>query len=295
MFDLQKLRYFIVVAKYENVARAAAELNITQSPLSRQIMLLEGQLGFPLFKRQKKRLSLTNEGRAFLKEATHLVEEENRLRHKAHAIASGASGTIVIGYVDGAIYSGVLGRALQSFRELVPNAEIELKLLRSFQQFQELASGTLDIGLTYSMPPQNFQLSSQHIWSEGFKLAAPKEKGMKEVALACELDQAPFIALPEGDFAIARQEMIEACAESGFNPDIRFEAANPLATLEMVNAGLGFAFVQESLNRIKPGGVDFISPPAGFKYDMKLTAVHAEHLPVLVQRFMDSIDVNRSS
>uniref|UniRef100_UPI001EF971EE LysR substrate-binding domain-containing protein n=1 Tax=Enterobacter hormaechei TaxID=158836 RepID=UPI001EF971EE len=60
-----------------------------------------------------------------------------------------------------------------------------------------------------------------------------------------------------------RHAMIASCEAAGFRPDIRHEAADPLAVLEMVGAGLGLAIVQASLERIKPETVSLVDMPAG--------------------------------
>lgn len=71
--ELRELRYFWTVAEEKNFSRAAKVLHITQPTLSRQIKEFEEKLGVPLFIREKKQLSLTDEG-YFLKErATQIL------------------------------------------------------------------------------------------------------------------------------------------------------------------------------------------------------------------------------
>ena len=76
--DLRSLRYFGAVARWESINKAAAELGITQPALSRQIRLLENELGRPLFLRHGRGVVLTDAGASFLaksKEALDLLEE----------------------------------------------------------------------------------------------------------------------------------------------------------------------------------------------------------------------------
>ena len=90
--DLRQLRYFVAVAELENVGRAATVLNISQSPLSRQIQQLEAQLGLDLFERERKRLRLTAEGRQFLDEARDLLAHAERLEMHSKLLGRGVEG-----------------------------------------------------------------------------------------------------------------------------------------------------------------------------------------------------------
>ncbi|NVL45545.1 LysR family transcriptional regulator, partial [Pseudomonas syringae pv. actinidiae] len=74
MFELSQLRCFTTVAIELNFRRAAERLNMTQPPLSRQIQLLEHNLGVALFTRSTRSVALTAAGRAFFIEAQTLLE-----------------------------------------------------------------------------------------------------------------------------------------------------------------------------------------------------------------------------
>ncbi|MFN7028281.1 MAG: LysR family transcriptional regulator [Sphingopyxis sp.] len=270
MLDLQRLRYFVAVAEEENVGRAAERLHLTQSPLSRQIQSLEADLGLALFHRAKKRLRLTAAGQAFLVEAKSLLAHGDRVEQQVRAIAAGSAGTLAIGYVPGAIHAGVLTRWLRAFRMVAPDVDIMLKKLRSAEQERQLRAGEIDIGFAHARPALGARLSSRAICRESFKLAVPSSQYGKAAPTARELHMARFIALPGTAAAGHGDAFFAACAAAGFEPDIRYEAADPLAALEMVDAGLGFAIVQASLESIKPQGVALVDLPPGFDWTMTI-------------------------
>ena len=281
MLDLQQLRYFVAVADTENVGQAAELLHISQSPLSRQVQQLESRLGLTLFAREKKRLKLTAAGREFLAEARALLAHAQRVQQRAHDAAVGQAGTLVVGYVAGAVHAGVLGDALRVFQRDAPGARLQLRSLRSVEQFEALRHGDLDVGFTYSAPPAESGLASELVADEPFMLAVPVDRVMDGGALSGEAFIAP-LSLP------AREEMLRACAAIGWSIDIRCEAADPAAALGLVAAGVGLALVQASLASSAPAGVKLLPLPPEFAMRVRIHRVHATRSSPLAQRLMGS-------
>ena len=71
--ELRVLNYFLIVAREENITKAAQLLHVTQPTLSRQLMQLEEELGVKLFRRGKHSISLTEDGMLLRRRAQELV------------------------------------------------------------------------------------------------------------------------------------------------------------------------------------------------------------------------------
>ncbi|MFX5801487.1 LysR substrate-binding domain-containing protein, partial [Acinetobacter baumannii] len=78
------------------------------------------------------------------------------------------------------MHAGLLARALRSFRRMAPGAELELKVLRSGEQFRRLRARDIDIGFAYSPPAADDGLHSRLVWEEPFRLAFPAERGWRD-------------------------------------------------------------------------------------------------------------------
>lgn len=87
--DLAVLQAFECAARHENFTKAAAELNLTQSAISRQIRVLESQLGVLLFERVRKRVVLSAAGRKLLPEALQLLLKSEEMMLRARASSGG--------------------------------------------------------------------------------------------------------------------------------------------------------------------------------------------------------------
>src|SRR6476646_4108477 len=113
--ELRHLRYFIAVAKEENVSRAALKLHLSQPALSRQIRDLEEEIGFKLFERSAKSLRLTDAGRVFIKEAQDVIQRATDGVAGARAIAAGERGEIHVGYAS-SVSARIFPQSLRTFQ-----------------------------------------------------------------------------------------------------------------------------------------------------------------------------------
>lgn len=90
--ELRVLRYFLVVAREENITRAAQLLHITQPTLSRQLIQLEEELGVTLFKRSKYRIVLTDDGMLLRRRAQEIVDLAEKRKWSLSATKSPSVG-----------------------------------------------------------------------------------------------------------------------------------------------------------------------------------------------------------
>ncbi len=149
--ELRHLRYFIAVAEKENMTRAAAQLHVSQPPLSRQIRALEDELGVALFNHGAKAVRLTEAGKVFLAEARAVVERANEAVQIVKAVAGGKRGEIHVGYVS-ALSTEILPRALRLFQEANPYVRVQLHDMSMQEVLQGLSEEKLNVALVEQVP-----------------------------------------------------------------------------------------------------------------------------------------------
>lgn len=144
--ELRVLEYYLMVAREENITKAAKLLHITQPTLSRQLMQLEEELGTRLFEREKHRISLTEDGLLLKRRAQELVDLADKTRREFHREEGELSGEIVIG--SGETRSvGFLGNAAAEFHERYPLVTFHLHSSTADDIKDRIEKGLVDIGL----------------------------------------------------------------------------------------------------------------------------------------------------
>ncbi len=144
--ELRILKYFLTVAREENITRAAALLHVTQPTLSRQLMQLEEELGVKLFYRSNHRIMLTDEGLLLKHRAQELTElAERTVREVSHRDGA-LMGEIAIGCGETQNMT-VLAQAMQSFRSNYPLVRFNIYTAIADDIKERIENGLLDVGL----------------------------------------------------------------------------------------------------------------------------------------------------
>lgn len=150
--ELRHLRYFIAVAREENVTRAALKLHVSQPALSRQVRDLEEELGFVLLQRTAKSVRLTEAGRVFLVEAQAVLDRVREAVERARAKAGRIEGNLHLGYAPSPSVE-ILPRVLRKFQTGFQGVRVILHDLSAEEMIARLHEGKLDLALT-ARPPR---------------------------------------------------------------------------------------------------------------------------------------------
>jgi DNA-binding transcriptional LysR family regulator len=162
---------FLIVADELNFRRSAERLSIDQSALTRRIQKLEQRLGFALFERTTREVSLTPAGRHFYEENTDLLHAYSNSIESARRIADGQTEVLRIGYTDFAAID-LMPSAVALFRQHNTHVNISLRHIRNQGQKLALSNDEIDIG--YFIGP--FEHSEYHtisLTSEPLCVAMP--------------------------------------------------------------------------------------------------------------------------
>ena len=144
--ELRVLNYFLMVAREENITKAAQLLHVTQPTLSRQLMQLEEELGVQLFHRGKHNVTLTEDGLLLRRRAQELVtlseKTKQELQHKEEII----SGEIAIGCGEARSMS-ILSGGMNAFRDSYPMVQFSIYSATADEIKERIEKGLLDMGL----------------------------------------------------------------------------------------------------------------------------------------------------
>ncbi len=237
--ELRQLKYFVAVAEELNFRRAAEKLYMQQPPLSRQIRQLETELGVELFHRTKRSVSLTEAGQALLNEARLTLAQAQRAVNAAQKAQT--TNNLTIGFSLCA-FDRVLPEIIKTFRQNYPENLVNLTEMSKEKQIKALLTNQIDIGFCYA-PINQPELDSVTILSEPLVVVLPPEHYLvqQEQIELRSLYAESFILCPKNVKADVHQQIIQLCAQAGFQPKIVQEASPPEVLLRLVESGMGIS------------------------------------------------------
>lgn len=144
--ELRVLKYFLMVAKEENITRAAKILHMTQPTLSRQLIQLETELGVKLFHRDKHKMVLTEDGLLLKRRAQEILSLTEKTKREFLQKGEELTGEISIG--SGELKSTqFLMQAVAAFHKKYPRIHFEIYSGNSDNIKERIERGSLDLGL----------------------------------------------------------------------------------------------------------------------------------------------------
>lgn len=144
--ELRVLRYFLAVAREENITKAAALLHVTQPTLSRQLMQLEDELGVQLFRRSQYRVILTEDGMLLRRRAQEIVELADKAERELQHHETELTGEVAIGCGE-SVAMTFLSEHIRAFRALHPQVQFRIYSAIADDVKERIEKGLLDMGL----------------------------------------------------------------------------------------------------------------------------------------------------
>jgi len=250
--DLRQLRYFVAVARERNFTRAAEMLHIAQPPLSRQIQLLEEELGVALLMRKSRPVRLTEAGRLFYEQALQVLGRVEQMRESTRRVGLNQQSVLSIGFVASTLYGG-LPTLVRKLRQRAPNVDVQLLELMSVQQLAALKEGRIDVGfgrVRHSDP----NIVSVVLREERLVAAIPQGTPLAEDNAPLPADaliSQRLIVYPKEPRPSFADQVLSLLHEHGVRPSEVQEVREIQTALGLVAAAVGVCIIPSSARQMR--------------------------------------------
>jgi DNA-binding transcriptional LysR family regulator len=247
----QHLTYFLTTAKLQNFSRAAEQLYITPSALSKAIRNLENELGFPLFEKSGRVVGLTEYGRMFSEyvvKASKNIEDgifevQKRMGLHTGRIAISGIYTMCGDYVPSRI---------MEFNTDHPNVTYAIEYAITSKILEKIISGSSDLGFCgdYELDSDHFSsIERKLIKVEDLVVVTPKNHPLakKERIEFKKLSKEKFIIYRNVNSGIS-YIFWKLCNQYDIKPKIAFEVPDDHSIVGLVAAGLGIALLPDNVS-----------------------------------------------
>ena len=247
--EIRTLRYFLAVAREENMTRAAELLHVTQPTLSKQLHALEEELGKKLFLRHSFSIELTEEGILLRKRAEDLVKMADKITSEFIALDDITGGDVYFGLAE-SYQIRFLASTVSAFKKTYPGLRYHITSGDTEQVIERLNKGIIDFAALAEEPDTGkynyLTFPEADIWGVVMPEDCPLAK--KDVVLAGDLTGLPLF-----------------CSEQGWRKDIPRWCGNKMNELHLegsfrlsynaslfVKEGLGYLLTFEHLINTSP-------------------------------------------
>jgi DNA-binding transcriptional LysR family regulator len=260
--DLRQLEIIRAIADTGSFTAAGEKLHVSQSAISRQILLLEDELGEPVFHRIGRRIRITPAGESLLQLSHRVFQDLQETVSSISDKREALRGTMrLVGGMTVCLY--VFPTLLAEVRRIHPNLDLKITVGSAERSIAMLRSGGGDLGMI-SLPVEATDLVSVPVLEEELLLITyPSHPLAKKKAIApADLDKQDFVLFETG--SITRRLVDSFFTRQGVEPDIIMETENVEIIKAMVRNGLGISIIpwQAAADDVRTGQL-FCSRIAG--------------------------------
>jgi DNA-binding transcriptional LysR family regulator len=239
--DLRQLEIIKAIAESGSFTAAGEKLHVSQSAISRQILLLEDELGEPVFHRIGRRIRITPAGESLLQLSHRVFRDMQDTTSAISDTRESLRGSIgLVGGMTVCLY--VFPALLSEVRRLHPNLDMRVTVGSTLRSIALLRSGAGDLGLL-TLPIEASDLVSVPLLEEELLLVTYPSHPLaaKKRIVPADLDKQPFVLFETG--SITRRLVEEFFARERITPPIIMETENVEIIKAMVRSGLGISII----------------------------------------------------
>lgn len=287
--DIRQLHYFVTVVREKTVTAAAKELNMTQPPLTSQLHSLEGELGCSLFRREGRRLYLTEAGQHFYVLASQILGMCETAKQEMTDFRDGSIGTLRIGVVS-SVRGSLFMNLIKDFHSAYPNIKLSIHSANTYELLDTLQNREIDLALVRtpfsSMDLDVLYMQREKILAVGLPsyFKTPVEKPLTLKALA----STPLIIYRRW------QKVIEATFEAaGLIPNIFCVNDDASMTLLLASQGFGVGLLHPSALQRESAEYVVYRPleENSLVSQIALVCQNRQQLPQTALRFWDMVKI----
>jgi len=247
--ELQQLRYFVAVAEHRHFTRAAEAAHVSQPALSKQIAVLERELGSPLFSRARGNVTLTPAGDTLLPFARRILADVEGARIEVRELGGLARGRLRLGATP-TLLTGLLASVLREYHDAYPGIELFVEESGSRDLVHLLSDGSLDLALiVLPLHAHDPALRTETVLREELVVVSDGSIRARSLRVA-DLARYPLVMFREG--YDLRDVTLAAFRRARVQPHFAVEGGEMDAVLGFVEAGLGVAVVPKMVVRDRP-------------------------------------------
>lgn len=263
--NFKQLEYFAAVARAGSISAAARELHVAQPPVSRQLALLEDELGVTLFLRNNKGVALTEAGRCLYQHSQQMFQGLRTMADSVRDVDAGVRGQLKVG----AIYSDVQMAVglLKEYHARFPQVELYVRMSSPGELLDDMEKGELHALFLRSQSERSFGLKELLLGEDPLELVMCPETdpapGREAVPIQA-LRDTPMCLLRSDDLWGYGRDLLEECRRAGFRPNVVCHCYDTPMEMQMVQAGFGVGFLPRSIVAAHPGSLLYTKPVLGF-------------------------------